>query len=123
MLNRSVGRGVVRALACALLVVAIDAATASLSFAQAPAPGAPAFAAGWQSGTPVSVTGELTVIYADDFKNQRSELVHMIRDERTGRSFQLRFQRETPGHLRSGDRVTAARPISEPTSMWSGWIE
>src|SRR5206468_4113617 len=79
-------RGVVRALACCFLVMVFDAAMPSPAFAQAPAADASAFAAAWQNGTPTTVTGELTVIYADDFKSHRSELVHMIRDERTGKS-------------------------------------
>ena len=42
------------------------------------------------------------------------------------RSKPIRIERRcsTPARtMRSGERVTAASPISEPTSMWSGPIE
>jgi hypothetical protein len=58
-------------------------------------------------GTPISVTGVLTVLYADDFANQRSERIHTIRDERRGNTFTLRFEGAPPEQLRSGMRVTA----------------
>jgi hypothetical protein len=48
----------------------------------------------FQPGTPVTVTGELTVMYADDFENKRSELIHTIVDERTGKSLRIRFEGE-----------------------------
>jgi hypothetical protein len=51
------------------------------------------------------VTGVLTAIYSDDFANRRSELVHVIRDEETGRVFRVRFEKE-PAGLRSGARLT-----------------
>ncbi len=66
------------------------------------------FAQGWESGTPTVAIGMVTVIYADDFANQRSQLVHLIRDERTGESFQLRFELGAPRSLRSGARVQIA---------------
>jgi Gametolysin peptidase M11/NPCBM-associated, NEW3 domain of alpha-galactosidase len=59
----------------------------------------------FQPGTPVTVTGELTVMYADDFENKRSELIHTIVDERTGKSLRIRFEGEPPRDLRSGARV------------------
>jgi hypothetical protein len=100
-------RGVVRALACVVAIVVLNAASVSLALAQGPPSGGSRvnFATGWQNGTPLTVTGELTVFYADDFANHRADLVHMVRDERTGRSFQLRFDKE-PAHLRSGAVVT-----------------
>jgi hypothetical protein len=67
-----------------------------------PAQAPTSFEQAWQSGTPVTVTGVLTLMYADDFASRRSELVHMIRDERTGRSFQLRFDKQLLQNLRSG---------------------
>jgi Gametolysin peptidase M11 len=84
---------------------------AVLPFAHATHAGAQAltsFQQGWQSGRPVVVSGVLTAIYADDFVNHRSSLVHMIRDEQTGKSFQVRFEAEAPSDLRSGARVTIA---------------
>lgn len=74
----------------------------TVALAQAPV----SFPERLRTGTPVSVTGELTVLYADDFDNHRAELVHRIRDEQTGRSFWLRFEGGAPGGLRSGARIT-----------------
>lgn len=53
-----------------------------------------------------TVTGVLTVLYADDFVAARSELIHMIRDERSGQVFRLRLE-NPPAHLRTGMRATA----------------
>jgi hypothetical protein len=60
-----------------------------------------------EAGAPITATGELTVMHADDFDNRRSELIHMVRDERTGKSFRLRFGKRAPEHLQSGMKVTA----------------
>jgi hypothetical protein len=49
-----------------------------------------------QAGTPVAVTGSVSVVYGDDFVNGRSEVAHWIRDERTGERFTLHFQRSAP---------------------------
>src|SRR5437868_4663921 len=72
------------------------------------AQGATTFAQGWQSGTPATVTGVLSTLYADDFANRRSELIHMIRDERTGQSFRLRFEKEVPATVRPNAKVTVS---------------
>ena len=62
----------------------------------------------WSSGTPATVTGPVTVLYADDFANKQSHVVHLIRDERTGQTFQLRFEGGAPKRWRSGMRVQLA---------------
>src|SRR5258708_5168961 len=72
------------------------------------AQGATTFAQGWQSGTPATVTGVLSTLYADDFANRRSELINMIRDERTGQSFRLRFEKEVPAAVRPNAKVTVS---------------
>ena len=64
------------------------------------------FQHGLMAGTPLAVTGELSVIYRDDFESRRGELMHIIRDGATGRSFRLRFEHDAPSHLRTGSRVT-----------------
>ena len=84
-----------------LLLTCIIAATWSSTSAQEQTSSSRAF----QEATPATVTGELTLQYADDFVNGRSELIHTLRDERTGRSFRLRFERGLPSNLRSGMRV------------------
>src|SRR5438552_847100 len=102
------GRGVVRVIGCLLSVLAIDAATASLSFAQTPAPDPAAFAAAWQRGTPMTVTGDVTVFYADDFANHRAERVYFVRDQQSGLSFQVRFETAPPVDLQTGSVVRVA---------------
>ena len=62
------------------------------------------FARAWQSGTPVEVAGVVTVVYADDFVHKRAEIIHTVRDERTGNVFRLRFEKELK-NLRSGSRI------------------
>jgi alpha-galactosidase-like protein/peptidase M66-like protein len=62
------------------------------------------FQQGWRSGTPVTVTGVVTAIYDDDFANHRADLIHVVTDERTGQSFQLRYEKMPP-HLQSGTRI------------------
>jgi Gametolysin peptidase M11/NPCBM-associated, NEW3 domain of alpha-galactosidase len=66
------------------------------------------FEQGWQSGRPMTVTGELTLMYADDFANRRVTLVHIVRDERTGKTFELRFEKEAPTNLSTGARIQIA---------------
>lgn len=61
-----------------------------------------------QSGTPVTITGELSAIYADDFANKRSELVYVIRDERSNRVFRVHFEREPPREWRKGSSLTVS---------------
>lgn len=65
-----------------------------------------------ERGMPATVTGVLTILYADDFVGARSELIHMIRDERSGQSFRLRFE-VPPAHLRTGMRATARGRLRE----------
>jgi len=64
------------------------------------------FERGWDAGTPVTMTGVLTVFYQDDFANRRAEIVHMVRDQRTRRSYRLRFERETPARFSAGATIT-----------------
>jgi len=54
---------------------------------------------------PVSVTGELTVLYRDDFKNKRAELQYFIEDKLNNTRYQLHFEDTPPGQLRSGAKV------------------
>jgi len=64
------------------------------------------FATGWRSGTPVTITGEVTVFYADDFEKRQSTIDHGIRDDRTGQMFRLRFEHDAPLTVRSGTKLT-----------------
>ena len=67
----------------------------------------------WDAGTPVTMTGEVVVMQVDDFQNHRSELIHMIRDARTGKQYRLNFEREAPNGLRSGMRVAVRGRATE----------
>ena len=92
--------------ACRFAVaVSIVAGVCVMPIAKALAQAPTAFQQAWQSGTPASVSGVVTLQYADDFAHKRSELVHMIRDEKTGRTYRLRFEKE-PSGMRSGTRVS-----------------
>jgi Gametolysin peptidase M11/NPCBM-associated, NEW3 domain of alpha-galactosidase len=64
------------------------------------------FERGWQRGTPMTVQGALTAVYADDFEHQHAELLQYIRDEQTGRVFRVHFDAEVPTTLRSRSAVT-----------------
>jgi uncharacterized repeat protein (TIGR01451 family) len=56
---------------------------------------------------PVTVTGILTVLHGDDFANKRSKNFYYIKDSKTKETYQLRFAKKVPGHLRSGATVKA----------------
>ena len=63
------------------------------------------YAAPAEEGTPVSITGELTVLYMDDFENKRAELQYFIKDKQSKKQYRLQFDGTPPGHLRSGATV------------------
>src|SRR5689334_3225522 len=56
-------------------------------------------------GTPATLTGELMVLVADDFRSGRSEVMHFVRDQRSGRTFRIRYEGDTPNR-RNGSVVT-----------------
>ena len=58
------------------------------------------------AAVPASITGELTVVTADDFAQHRSERRYQIRDEGTGEWLEVIFEQEPPPSLQSGRRVT-----------------
>ncbi|MEJ2310689.1 MAG: hypothetical protein P8Z78_15530, partial [Gammaproteobacteria bacterium] len=55
----------------------------------------------------VTVTGELELLYLDDFENKRFELQYFIKDKQSNTRDQLEFEGTPPGHLRTGMPVTA----------------
>ncbi|MGI9286881.1 MAG: hypothetical protein ACR2P1_15955, partial [Pseudomonadales bacterium] len=55
---------------------------------------------------PVDITGELTVLYADDFENKRADLQYFIEDKQNKKRFRLHFDGTPPGHLRTGKTIT-----------------
>jgi hypothetical protein len=57
-------------------------------------------------GTPLSITGELSVVDVDDFARHRSERAYRIHDEDSGAFVEVLFERQPPPHLQSGQRVT-----------------
>jgi hypothetical protein len=56
--------------------------------------------------TPVTVTGELTILHADDFANKRGNFFYSLKDVKTNKIFNLHFAKKSPLHLRSGAIVT-----------------
>ena len=91
------------------LLVVLLASAASVTFH---AQSQTAFDRGRQSGSPATITGELTAVVGDDFARGRTELMHFIRDARTGRSFRIHLDREPPAHWRSGSVVTVSGQAS-----------
>ena len=63
------------------------------------------FERGWQSGRPTTVTGVYTSVYADDFARGEATRIDMLRDEQTGELFRVRYERDRPSDLPSGQRV------------------
>jgi hypothetical protein len=58
------------------------------------------------AGPPVSVTGRLEVVIGDDLERGRSDTLHFVRDEVTGRAYRLQFSGELPANARAGALVT-----------------
>lgn len=68
-------------------------------------------AGAWSQEPPESVTGELSLIVADDFDGRHSEVLYFVRDRQSRRMVELQFEREPPGHLRSGQSIRASGKI------------
>jgi hypothetical protein len=88
-------------------MLALVAANSHHALAQAQPSARERFARGWENGTPVTLTGQVSVFHTDDAEG-RSSVIQSIRDDRTGQWFRLEFQRGFPGALRSGARVRVA---------------
>ena len=54
---------------------------------------------------PISVIGELEILYLDDFDSDRAELQYFIKEKQSNRRLRLRFEGEPPGHLRAGSII------------------
>ena len=60
----------------------------------------------WAStGQAIEVTGELEVLYIDDFDHHRGEYHYIIHDKRQGKRFQLEFQGKPPKDATTGSFV------------------
>ena len=104
-----------RALACCLALAVLQALAPRAALAQVPRPDAAGngtFAAAWQRGAAATVSGELTVMYADDFANRRAERLYFVNDRSSGRVVQVQFERP-PADLRTGTVVTLAGRASD----------
>ena len=64
------------------------------------------FAQGRAAGVPTMLTGELTIVHADDFDNQRGELFYFLTERATNKTVPLRVSGHLPTHVRSGAMVT-----------------
>jgi hypothetical protein len=87
-----------------VVIVVVQSALAGARQDQAPT----AFEREWQRGTPASVTGVLTVVQADDFKNGRTERLYFLQDRQTGQSLRVQFEKAPPADLRTGTVVRLA---------------
>ena len=56
-------------------------------------------------GIPTSADGELTVIHADDFVNQRSENFYLLEDKATKKTYKIRFKKLPDKPLKTGQRI------------------
>jgi hypothetical protein len=63
-----------------------------------------AFQQAWESGRAATVIGTVTVLYDDNFANHTASVIQIVRDERTGESFELNFEKSTPT-LQTGTRL------------------
>lgn len=66
-------------------------------------PGAPQ---GGELGAPVTATGKLHIVHADDMDHQRSHFMYHLEDERTKRFRRLHFLDTPPAHRHAGARAT-----------------
>jgi hypothetical protein len=87
-----------------LAVLGLFASSAAVAQV-APASTHAGFAAAWQQGRPVDVTGPVTVIYSDDFVNRRSERLYWVKDRQTRQSYQIRFEKDPTTNLRTGSII------------------
>lgn len=58
-----------------------------------------------ETGTPTTLTGELTVVQACDFINHRQERFYLLDDTASGKTYKLKFNKKAPERLRSGLKV------------------
>ncbi len=50
----------------------------------------------------ITVTGELSILYNDDFENQKSELSYVVKDVATRKNYKLNFKNKAPKNLKTG---------------------
>lgn len=97
-----------RAILILFVLAILPALLPSEGLAQVPRPDAASsgtFARAWGRATPATVSGELTVMYADDFANHRAARLYFLKDLHSGRVVQVQFDRP-PANLRTGSHVT-----------------
>jgi hypothetical protein len=56
--------------------------------------------------TVITVTGELTVLYADDFDHKRSKILYELKDTRSKKRYNLHFARKPSSKWRTGAIIT-----------------
>lgn len=66
------------------------------------------FEQAYQTGTPITLSGTVSVSVSDDFAKRRSETVYALRDAKTGHAFTLRLERPPARRLRGGAFVTVS---------------
>lgn len=78
------------------------------------------FADAWDAGTPRSVAGNLTVVVEDDFATHDAHVHHLLRDEHTGQTLELRFEHGPPSGLRTGAHVQFAGRATDSDLLIAG---
>lgn len=58
------------------------------------------------AGEEVEVTGELTVLFIDDFEQKSAKILYQLKDAKSGKVFNLHFSGEPPKKLRTGSGIT-----------------
>ncbi len=66
------------------------------------------FEQAYRTGTPITLSGTVSVSVSDDFAKRRSETVYALRDAKTGHAFTLRLERPPTRRLRGGAFVTVS---------------
>jgi len=74
----------------------------------------------WQSASPVSINGVLSVLYIDDFEHKRGEIVHDLKEAQSGKSFRLLFEKKARTDLRSGMAISVKARKNGPELLLLG---
>jgi hypothetical protein len=87
------------------VVTAALFALGTLAFAGVPASVCAQDGPGAAEGADVSVSGELQVLYSDDFERQTAELQYYVLDKQTGKHYRLKPKKGLGKALKHGDKV------------------
>ncbi len=104
-----------RNLGYSLALTVVAAFVAHLALAQ------PSAASEHLGAPAIAVEGEVLIVHIDDFERDKSRFAYYLRDLASNTVFRLRFERQPPGTLRTGDKVTV-RGRAVGRKLWVGEI-